>query len=312
MSFPALGQQPRVRRIGILLAFARPAPMDSHFLGALIRGLRELGYVDGQGVALEFRFASGDYKRLPALAAELVQLNPDVIVGSSTPVIEAVKQATTTIPVVMIAVGDPVASGFVSSLGRPGGNITGLTNLTQDTSPKLLEAVKAQMPKLTRVAVLVNLSNPNSVVSLNNIRAAAQQLRLEATHFEARTLDEIDRAFAAMTRLRHTVVIVPADAFFLQEAKRIADLAIQHRLLSGFTVRQHVQAGGLLSYGPSLSGMFHRAATYVDKILKGTKPADLPVEQPIKFDLVVNGKTAKVLGLTLSPELLLRADEVIE
>ena len=286
--------------------------MDSHFLGALIKGLRELGYVDGQGVALEFRFANGDYKRLPALAAELVQLNPDVIVGSSTPVIEAVKQATATIPVVMIAVGDPVASGFVSSLGRPGGNITGLTNLTQDTSPKLLEAVKAQIPKLTRVAVLVNLSNSNAVVALNNIRAAAQQLRLEATHFEARTLDEIDRAFTAMTRQRHTVVIVPAESLFLQEAKRIADLAIQHRLLSGFTVRQHVQAGGLLSYGPSLSGMFHRAATYVDKILKGTKPADLPVEQPIKFELVVNGKTAKVLGLTLSPELLLRANEVIE
>lgn len=313
ISSPAIGQlPPSPRRIGVLMAFTRPVPVDSHFLGGLVKGLRELGYFEGQNITIEWRFADGNYERLPALAAELEALKPELIVGASTPVVEAIRKATNTIPVVMLSVGDPVASGFVTSLGRPGGNITGLSTLTQDTSPKLLEALKAQIPKLSRIAVLTNPANSNSAASRKNIDAAAQQLRVRTTHFEARTPDEIEGAFAAMARQRHAAVIVPADSMFTQQARRIADLAIQYKLSSAFTARQYVQAGGLLSYGPNLPDMFRRAATYVDKILKGTKPADLPVQQPTKFELVVNGKTANSLGLKISRELLLRADEVIE
>jgi putative tryptophan/tyrosine transport system substrate-binding protein len=303
-------QPPNVWRIGYLSPRVR---MDSlPYERAFLQGMSELGYVEGKNVVVEWRFADGAYERLPYLAAELVRLNVDVIVAPSSSAIRAAQQATTTTPIVFISTGDPVGSGFVASLARPGGNITGLSNTNLDVSAKLLELLVAMVPKLSRVAVLGNPGSSTHAAILKNVRAAAlTRVGVRVLSIEARTREEIERGFARMTQERADSVIVAADAFLNQQAQYIAPLALKRRLPSISQPRVYVEAGGLMSYGQNTAESYRHAAIYVDKILKGAKPADLPVEQPTKFELVVNLKTTKALGLTIPESIRIRADEVI-
>jgi putative ABC transport system substrate-binding protein len=298
----------KVYRIGVLDGTAT----SSYRMEALLRGLRELGYVSGKNIVIEHRQAEGSYERLPGLAAELVGLKPDVIVVVSPPAIRVVQKATAAIPLIMTASGDPVGSRFVKSLARPGGNITGLSNQIVDLTIKHLELLQVAVPKLSRVAVLVNPGHPNHPDMLKNVRAAAKTAIVEVMPLQAATTSEIESAFGAMTRERATALIVLGDPLFFTQARRIADLAVQRRLPTMFWTREMVEAGGLMSYGQDIGEHFHRAATYVDKILRGAKPADLPVELATKIELVVNLKTAKAIGLTIPQNLLFRADKVIE
>ncbi len=300
-------QRPKVARIGLLVS------ASSYGKGreALIAGLRELGYVEGKNIIIEHRWAEGKYERLPGLAAELVQMKVDVIVAASTPAVQAAQQATTTIPIVMVSVGDPVGSGFVASLARPGRNITGLSNMTVDVSSKYLELLRAAVPKLSRITVLVNPGHPVHPDFLKRIQATDKTNSVKISPAQAGTASQVEAAFAAMKRERPGALIVLPDAFFYAQARRIAELAAQQRLPTMFGTREPVESGGLMSYGQNIAEQYYRAATYVDKILKGAKPGDLPVEQATKFELVINMKTAKALGLTMQ-DLLFRADKVIE
>jgi putative ABC transport system substrate-binding protein len=310
-SVPSFAQQPpRVWRIGYLSPRVR---MDSlPYERAFLHGMSELGYVEGKNVVVEWRFADGAYERLPYLAAELVRLDVDVIVAPSSSAIRAAQQATTTTPIVFISTGDPVGSGFVASLARPGGNITGLSNTNLDVSAKLLELLVAIVPKLSRVAVLGNPGSSTHSAILKNVQAAAlTRVGVRVLSVEARTREEIERGFARMTQERADGVIVAADAFLNQQAQYIAPRALKRRLPSISQPRIYVEAGGLMSYGQNTAESYRHAATYVDKILKGAKPAELPVEQPTKFELVINLKTAKALGLTIPESIRIRADEVI-
>ena len=303
-------QPPKVWRIGYLSPRVR---MDSlPYERAFLQGMSELGYVEGKNVVVEWRFADGAYERLPYLAADLVRLNVDVIVAPSSSAIRAAQQATKTTPIVFISTGDPVGSGFVASLAQPGGNITGLSNTNLDVSAKLLELLVTMVPRLSRVAVLGNPGSSTHSAILKNVRAAAlTRVGVRVLSVEARTREEIERGFARMTQERADSVIVAADAFLNQQAQYIAPLALKRRLPSISQPRVYVEAGGLMSYGQNTADSYRHAATYVDKILKGAKPADLPVEQPTKFELVVNLKTAKALGLTIPESIRIRADEVI-
>jgi len=303
-------QPPKVWRIGYLSPRVR---MDSlPYERAFLQGMSELGYVEGKNVVVEWRFADGAYERLPYLAADLVRLNVDVIVAPSSSAIRAAQQATKTTPIVFISTGDPVGSGFVASLAQPGGNITGLSNTNLDVSAKLLELLVTMVPKLSRVAVLGNPGSSTHSAILKNVRAAAlTRAGVRVLSVEARTREEIERSFGRMTQERADSVIVAADAFLNQQAQYIAPLALKRRLPSISQPRVYVEAGGLMSYGQNTADSYRHAATYVDKILKGAKPADLPVEQPTKFELVVNLKTAKALGLTIPESIRIRADEVI-
>ncbi len=278
---------------------------------AFLEGMRALGYVEGQHLVLEYRAAAGHYERLPALAAELVQRKPEVIVTQGTPAALAAKDATTTIPIVMVGVGDPVGSGLVASLARPGGNITGSSGMQPEVVGKQLEFLKAVRPTVSRVAVLWNPANPVAALMVREADVAAQALGVQLHLLEARGPDAFDSAFAAMTSAHAGALLILADPMFLQHRRRLAELAATSRLPTMHNVRAFVEAGGLLCYGVSQPDQWRRAATYVDKILKGAKPADLPVEQPTKFELVINLKTAKVLGLTLPASLLVLADTVI-
>jgi putative ABC transport system substrate-binding protein len=242
----------------------------------------------------------------------LVRLKVDVIVSGASQAISALQKATTTIPIVMANAGDPVGTGFVASLARPGGNITGLTHLLSDTSPKHLEFLLSMVPKLPRVAVLVNPVNPSNVTALKSVQSAAQRVGVKVLPVEARTAQEIENAFPMMIQGNASAVIVMSDPIFIQQHRQIAELAAKNQLPSVSSNREYVEAGGLMSYGPNLAEQFRRAATYVDKIFKGAKPGDLPVEQSTTFELLINRKTAKALGLTVPSELLLRADRVIE
>ncbi len=312
-SLHAVAQQSGgLRRIGILISPARPPSLDAHYIGAFPRRLRELGYIEGKNVALEWRFADGKYERLASLAEELVRLKVDVIVTGGTAANRALQKATSTIPIVNAAIIDPVGNGFAASLARPGGNITGLSLTTTDMSPKHLELLKLMLPKLSRLAVLVNLGNPGHPAIVKGLQANAQQLGITVTPIDARTPEEIERGFVTMKKERAEAVIVTIDAFFIGQRQQLAALALNNRLPSLFSVREQVEAGGLMSYGQNLAEFYKRAATYVDKILKGAKPGDLPIEQPASFALLINRKTAKALGLTVPQELVLRADEVIE
>ena len=312
-SFASFAQQPaRVWRVGVLIPRGRPASVDADYFRALPQGLRELGYVEGKNLAIEWRAADGKYERLPSLAAELVHLKMDVIVAATTLATSVAQKATTTIPIIMVSVFDPVDSGFVASLARPGGNITGLSNMSGEISPKHLEILLSMVPKLSRVALLVNPANSAAVATLKNIQAAAPKVGVEILPLEASKLREIENAFSSITKERVGAVIVTRDPLFQQYARQIAELAIKYRIASAFGTREPVEAGGLMSYGSSNADAFRRAATYVDKILKGAKPADLPVEQPTKFELIINGKTAKTLGFTIPQSLLISADKVIE
>ena len=303
-------QQPKIRRIGYLSPQSR---LDPPYDRAFLQGMGERGYVEGKNLIVEWRFADGEYERLPTLAAELVRLKVDLVVASTSPAIRAAQKATTTIPIVFPTTGDPVGSGFVANLARPGGNITGLTNINLDISQKLLELLTTMVPRLSRVAVLGNPGSSTHSAILKSIQAAAlTKGGVRVFSVEARTREEIERGFVMMTQERADGVIVAADPFLIQQARQIAPLAVQHRLPSITQPPAYAEAGGLMSYGQDIADSHRYAATYVDKILKGAKPADLPVEQPAKFMLVINMKTAKALGLTIPPSLLLRADQIIE
>ena len=312
-SFRLLAQpQAKVWRVGFLALPSRPASFDSHFYGAFVQGMRELGYVEGKNLIVEWRFADGKAERLSSMAAELVQMRVDVILAGNTTAVRAAQKSTATIPIVMGTVGDPVGYGFVKSLAHPGGNITGPSSLAGDLGPKHLEMLLSMVPKLSRVAVLVNPSNPNHTMNLKKVEAVAQGTRVKILPVEASTPQEIENAFSVMTREKAGAVIMVGDAVFSQQVRQIAELATKHRLPSIYVGGEYVEAGGLMSYGQSFAERFRRAATYVDKIFKGAKPGDIPVEQPTKFELFINGRTAKALGLTIPQSLLISADKVIE
>jgi putative ABC transport system substrate-binding protein len=289
------------------------SPFGERGVAAFRQGLRDLGYVEGQNIAIEYRWAEGRFERLPDLAAELVRLKVDIIVSVVTQATLAAKNATGTIPIVLVAAGDPLGSGLVASLARPGGNVTGPSAMYADLAGKQLELLKGTVPKVSRVAVLWNPANAVwQAQMLRQTEIAARALGLQVQLLEARGPDELEGAFAAMTRERASALLVQVDVIFALHARRIADLAAKRRVPAMYGSKEHVEAGGLMSYAPNALDLFRRAATYVDKILKGAKPADLPVEQPTKFDLVINLKTARALGLTIPPSVLGRADEVIQ
>jgi putative tryptophan/tyrosine transport system substrate-binding protein len=311
LALPTQAQQPKkVPRIGVMWLYS--PDIASPFSEAFRQGLRGLGYIEGQNIALEERWAEGRYDRLPSLAAELVRLNVDIIVTASTQAAQAGQQATRSIPIVMTVVSDPVESGLVGSLARPGGNVTGLSLMHPDLSGKRLELLKEVIPKLSRVAVLSNLSNPIIPPLLRETEAAARALGVQLQVVEVRGPTELDSAFSVITRDRAGALVVLPDGIFQNERRRIAALAAKGRLPAMYAWREAVDAGGLMAYGASLPDIFRRAAVYVDKILKGTKPADLPVEQPTKFELVINLNAAKQIGLTIRPNVLARADKVIK
>jgi putative tryptophan/tyrosine transport system substrate-binding protein len=300
----------KIPRVGILTAVTAPT---TELVQAVFRQrLRELGYVEGQHIVLESRSAEEQYERLPALAAQLVALPVDVLVTWGTPATVAAKQATSTVPIIFLAVADPVGRGIVASLARPGGNVTGVTNLSAELSAKLLELLKEVVPGLTQIAVLRNPRNPASALQLQWTELAAQALGMQLQVVDVRAPSEFEAAFLSMTRERAGALIVLADTMFLSQRRQIADLAIKHRLPATFNWREYAEAGGLIAYGPRLADQWRRVAEFADKILKGVRPAELPVEQPMRFELVINLKTAKELGLTISPVLRFRADEVIE
>ena len=299
----------KVYRIGYLGTGSRSAP--THPVDAFVRALRELGYVEGQNLVIEYRFLEG-HGSFSALAADLVRLKVDLIVAESPPASRAAKQATAAIPIVMAAGGDPVGTGLVASLARPGGNVTGLAHLAPELGGKRLELLKEAVPRLARVAALWNPTNPSAAHAFKKIEAAAQSLRVQLQSLEARTLDDIERAFSALKRDRVGAFIVLPDPMLHSHRSRIVELAAKNRVPAMYYVGDWVEAGGLMSYGASFPDLYRHAAGYVDKILKGAKPADLPLQRPTKFELVINMKTAKALGLTIPPALLFRADRIID
>jgi putative ABC transport system substrate-binding protein len=305
-------QQSKVWRVGILSPRARRASTESEPYEEFQKGMRDLGYVEGKNVQYEWRYADGMYERLPDLAASLVKLKIDVILAATTPAALAAQRATKVIPIVIVAVGDPVGSGLVASLAQPGGNITGITNLTGDASQKQLSLLVAALPKLSRVGVLSNPDNQSSEGAYKSVQTASKTLRVIVFRVQARTPAEIAQAFSAMARERADACYVIGDSFFFNQREQLAKLAAKAGLPAIYAQRQHVEAGGLMSYGANPVGLYRRAATYVDKILKGARPADLPVEQANVLELVLNRKAATALGIVFPQELVLRADEVID
>jgi len=306
---PARAQQARIPKVGVLTLSVSPSTPT---LEAFRQGLREYGYVDGQNIALEYRFAQGSPVKLGGMAAELVRMPVDVIVTESVLAAEAAKRATGTIPIVTAVHGDPVGAGLVSTLTRPGGNVTGLSLLAPELSGKRLQLLKEVLPRATRVAAIWNTTNVAAPRYLTETRAAAQSLGLNVESVEVRNPSDLDAAFDSVVAGRPSAFITLPDGMLLANRTRIVEFAIRSRLPALFPDSEFATAGGLMAYGPSLASNFRRAASYVDRILKGARPAELPVEQPNKFDLVINLKTAKALGLTIPPSLLLRADQVIE
>jgi putative ABC transport system substrate-binding protein len=285
---------------------------DPSGIAGLRQGLRELGYVENQNIVIEYRYAEGNPDRLPGLIAELTRLKADLILTQGTAVTAAAQREAGTTPIVFVA-ADPVRSGFVQSLARPGGNITGLSVAqAEHFSEKWLELVKDTVPKASRVGIIWNPTNPILGANLREMVAVAPGLGLQLSSQPVRSVTDIDAAFAAMARTRVAALIVQTDPLVVSRTAQILRLAAAHRVPTIYGLREFVDAGGLMSYGPNFADLWRRAATYVDKILKGAKPADLPVEQPTKFELVINAKTAKALGLIIPPSLLARADQVIE
>ena len=301
-----------VPRIGLLFPTSLSDPRTVRFREAFRQGLRELGYAEGQNIALDSRFAEGRWDQLPGLAAELVRSKVAVIVTYTTPATQAAKQATGTIPIVVAAVIDPVGAGLAASLARPGGNITGLSQMVPDLVGKQLEILKEVAPRISRVAVLSNPANPAHALAIRDAKVAAGSLGVQLQLVEARGPSEIESAFAAMATERAGAVIVLVDSMLIDHRTRIADLAARRRLPTVSATMETAAAGGLMAYGPSVRDMFRRAAAYVDKILKGAKPAELPIEQPTTFELVINLRTARALGLTIPQSVLLRVDQVIQ
>ena len=317
-SFTTLAQQPagpagKIWRVGFLADNKRPASIDKHFHGAFARGLRDLGYVEGKNLVIEYRYAEN---QLDALAADLVQKQVDVILVQATIPTKAVQRATSTIPIVFIGPGDPVGVGLVKSLAQPGGNTTGLSSIATDLYPKRLELLLSMMavngPKVSPVAFLVNPSSLAASLIFDGTRAAGEKLGGAVRRADAATAQDIDSAFATFQRDKVSAVMVALNPLYEQQKDQIGQLSIKHRLPCMAADRMYAEAGCLMSYGPSLESMFGYAATMVDKILKGRKPADLPVEQPTKVELVINGKTAKALGLKIPNSMLVQATKVIE
>jgi len=311
LSFPVVAQQPtKIPRIGYLAGTSPSANSTRH--EALRQGLRDLGYVEGKNIVIEWRYAEGKRDRVPALAAELVRLKVDIIVSDSASTTRAAKEATSTIPIVMTNDGDPVGQGFVASLARPGGNITGLSTLSPELSGKRLELLKETVPKLSRVAVFGTSTSASNALELREVELAAGALGLKLQYLDVLAPKDIETAFRAAAKERSGAVLMNVSGGIMSfQRKEIPELAVKSRLPVIYHRPNYVEAGGLMSYGPIYLDLDRRAATYVDKILKGTKPADLPVEQPIKFEFIINLKAAKQIGLTIPPNVLVRADKVI-
>jgi putative ABC transport system substrate-binding protein len=308
LSFLAEAQQPnKVPRIGFLAAIGS----TTERIDAFRQGLRELGYAEGKNIVIEWRFAEGKRQRLAELAAELVRLKVDIIVTAGPTSTSAAKEATVTIPIVMGFDNDPVGSGFIASLARPGGNITGLSSLAPEISGKQLELLKEIVPKLSRVAVLANSTNPGNAQALRETELVAGALKVQLQYLDVLDLKGIETAFRAASKGRADAVLALNSPVLNFHRKQVADLAVKNRLPAIYPWPEIVEAGGLMTYGASYTDLFRRVATYVDKILKGAKPADLPVEQPTKFEFIINLKAAKQIGLTIPPNVLVRADRVI-
>ena len=303
-------QQPvKLPIIGLL--GSSTALIESQRVAAFVQRLHQLGWIENRNVVIEYRWAEGRQERFAEIAAEFVQLKVDLIVAATTPAVMAAKQATSLIPIVIATADDPVGTGLVASLARPGGNVTGLSNQISDTSPKRLELLREVVPGLRRLAILFNVGNPGAVLDIREFEAAVRMFGLEALTFEIRRAEDIAPGFEAL-KGRADALYVAADPLVNTNRVRINTLALAARLPTMHGVRDYVEAGGLMSYGPNIPDQYRRAADYVDKILRGAKPGDLPVEQPTKFDLIINLTTAKALGLTIPPSVLARADEVIE
>jgi ABC-type uncharacterized transport system substrate-binding protein len=295
-------------RVGVLTA----APPSSGILNAFREGMRERGYIEGHNLSIAVRWPQGTFEQNPTVAGELVTANVDVILAWSTPAVIAASRATSTIPIVMVSVGDPVGSSFVASLAHPGGNITGLSNISADLSAKLLALFVELVPGMKRVGIVSNVYNPNVAIQLRETEDAVARLKLQSHVVEAHTLEELARAFARLSAESVNGVVLLATPSVIEHAGTIAQLAQAAGLPTAFQRRENVDAGGLMCYGPNLREQFRQAAFYVDRILKGAKPTDLPVEQPTKLEFIINVKTAKALGLQVPPTLLARADEVIK
>ena len=307
----SFAQQPgKVWRIGILAVRSPAASREQ--IGIFKKGLGDLGRSEGADRLIDARFASGDVEKLPALTADLLRAKPDVILAISSFAVKAARQATATVPIVMAGVGDPIASGFVASLARPGGNITGLTNLSVELSGKYLEFLHATVPKLSRVAVLINPAHPNHPEVLRQVRSGAKSIGAKIVVFEVGATNVLEQVLAKIGRENPGALIVPPDPSWTAFEPRIVEAAAKNRIPTMFGVDSAVEAGGLLSYQPNWSDMYRRAAGMVDKILKGVKPSDIPVENPIKFDLAINMKTAKALGIKVPQSILIQATKVIE
>jgi len=312
LCFPVQAQQPaKIPRVGFLLFPSRSAIAEP--LDAFRQGMRELGYVEGQNIAIEYRYADGKFDRLPHLAGELVRSQVDVIVaGGGLSAIRSAKNATSTIPIVMTGTADPVASGLILSLARPGGNVTGPTMGDRELAGKRLELLKETVPKVSRVAVLSSGTSPTMSLSINEIKTTARALGLQIQSVEVRSADDLEGAFQTIVQGRSHALAVDPSPVFTSNRKQILAFAANNRLPAMYPWREYVEDGGLMSYAAKLSDLYRRAATYVSKILKGAKPSDLPVEQPTKFEFIINLKTAKQIGLTIPANVLLRADKVIK
>jgi putative ABC transport system substrate-binding protein len=300
-------QTSKTYRIGWL----HPVPLPSEWMEGFRQGLREFGYVEGKDLVIESRWDVG-FDRLPAMAAELARLNVDLMLAGNTAALRALKQATGTIPIVMLGTGDPVATGLVTNLARPGGNITGISGMYPQLSGKRLELLREVVPKVTRITMLSNPLNPSVVIALQETQAAAKVLGLTLDSLDVRKASDLDAALSTMVKRQPDALVLPAETTIHEQRARIAQFAVQHRLPSISAWREFAEAGGLMVYGVSIPDVFRRAVGYIDKILKGAKPGDLPIEQPTKFELVVNLKTAKAIGVTFPPSVLARADEVLQ
>jgi putative ABC transport system substrate-binding protein len=311
--FAALAQQSeKVRRVGFLYFGSRRSAMESGRHDAFLGGMRDLGYAEGRDYVVESRFADGVAERLPSLVAELMRWNPEIIVATGTPVYAQLKRSASLTPVVITVTADPVLDGFAASLARPGGKFTGLSTGNVELYPKQIELMKAAVPKLSHVAVLWTGDNPGHVARLEAMLAVARKAGLRALAVEAQSPDAIERGFSRISRERAQAVVILNDTFFVQQFGQIAALALKHRLPSLYGAVEYAKAGGFMGYGQNVVDNFRRAATFVDKILKGAKPGELPFEQPMRLQLAINRRTAKAIGLALPRELLLRADKVIE
>ena len=306
----AAAAQPKIPRIGFM--GNSTAALEANLLDAFREGLQELGYEEGRNIVIEYRWADGKYDQFPALVAELIAAKVDAIVTAGTPAALAVKKATTTVPLVMVAVGDPVGTGLVPSLARPGGNLTGLSSVAPDLEGKRLQLLREVVPALSHVAMFINSLNPFHISSMKQARTAAQAMGIKLQLHDIRKSEDLDDAFAAIRKERPDALLILADRVFLHNRERMMDFTREQRLPNVNAYKELVEVGGLMSYGPSYEDMHKRAAIYVDKILKGAKPADLPIEQPSKFTFIINLKTAKALGVTVPSQLLGLADQLIE